>query len=188
MPFLTLAPRQLRTVQTVVGIGVVVMLTLSFSALSVVRANNTDGELVSAEGGDSGSGDFNGSSGFESSGSGDGSGNGLSGSDPTAPGQAGDEGAGSDPAAGANGEDGQASHGGAAQPRPRGNGGECPDYNPDEGVSMVLVEQSANLALTITDHSYFIEKGQVRFDGSSAELLERDDLLRSVFLAAGTTN
>jgi ABC-type branched-subunit amino acid transport system ATPase component len=53
-----------------------------------------------------------------------------------------------------------------------------------EGVSMILVEQSANLALTITDHSFFIEKGQVRFDGSSAELLQRDDLLRSVFLAS----
>ena len=56
----------------------------------------------------------------------------------------------------------------------------------DEGVSMVLVEQSANLALTITDHSYFIEKGQVRFDGLSSELLQRDDLLRSVFLASAT--
>jgi len=56
----------------------------------------------------------------------------------------------------------------------------------DEGVSMILVEQSANLALTITDHSFFIEKGQVRFDGSSAELLQRDDLLRSVFLASST--
>jgi ABC-type branched-subunit amino acid transport system ATPase component len=56
----------------------------------------------------------------------------------------------------------------------------------DEGVSMILVEQSANLALTITDHSFFIEKGQVRFDGSSAELLQRDDLLRSVFLASHT--
>jgi len=53
------------------------------------------------------------------------------------------------------------------------------------GVSMILVEQSANLALKITDHAYFLEKGQIRFDGSSKELLERDDLLRSVFLAAG---
>jgi len=52
------------------------------------------------------------------------------------------------------------------------------------GVSMILVEQSANLALSITDHAYFIEKGQMRFDGSSKELIERDDLLRSVFLAA----
>ena len=54
----------------------------------------------------------------------------------------------------------------------------------DSGVSMILVEQSANLALSVTDHAYFIEKGQIRFDGSSRELLERDDLLRSVFLAA----
>jgi len=52
------------------------------------------------------------------------------------------------------------------------------------GVSVILVEQSANLALSITDHAYFIEKGVIRFDGSSQELLERDDLLRSVFLAA----
>jgi ABC-type branched-subunit amino acid transport system ATPase component len=52
------------------------------------------------------------------------------------------------------------------------------------GVSMILVEQSANLALSVTDHAYFIEKGQMRFDGSSRELLQRDDLLRSVFLAA----
>jgi len=52
------------------------------------------------------------------------------------------------------------------------------------GVSMILVEQSANLALSVTDHAYFIEKGVIRFDGSSRELLERDDLLRSVFLAA----
>jgi ABC-type branched-subunit amino acid transport system ATPase component len=54
----------------------------------------------------------------------------------------------------------------------------------ESGVSMILVEQSANLALSITDHAYFIEKGVIRFDGSSRELLERDDLLRSVFLAA----
>jgi len=52
------------------------------------------------------------------------------------------------------------------------------------GVTMILVEQSANLALSITDHAYFIEKGVIRFDGSSSELLARDDLLRSVFLAA----
>ena len=54
----------------------------------------------------------------------------------------------------------------------------------EDGVSIILVEQSANLALSITHHAYFIEKGVIRFDGSSRELLERDDLLRSVFLAA----
>jgi branched-chain amino acid transport system ATP-binding protein len=52
-----------------------------------------------------------------------------------------------------------------------------------EGVAFVLVEQHANLALSITDHAYFLEKGQIRFDGPSSDLLQRDDLLRSVFLA-----
>ena len=52
-----------------------------------------------------------------------------------------------------------------------------------DGVAFVLVEQHANLALSITDHAYFLEKGQIRFDGPSQDLLRRDDLLRSVFLA-----
>jgi branched-chain amino acid transport system ATP-binding protein len=52
-----------------------------------------------------------------------------------------------------------------------------------EGVAFILVEQHANLALSITEHAYFLEKGQMRFDGASAELLGREDLLRSVFLA-----
>src|SRR5207244_12317350 len=55
-----------------------------------------------------------------------------------------------------------------------------------EGVAFLLVEQHANLALSVTDHAYFLEKGQIRFDGRSQELLERDDLLRSVFLAGAT--
>jgi len=55
-----------------------------------------------------------------------------------------------------------------------------------EGVAFILVEQHANLALSVTDHAYFLEKGQIRFDGRSQDLLERDDLLRSVFLAGAT--
>jgi branched-chain amino acid transport system ATP-binding protein len=56
----------------------------------------------------------------------------------------------------------------------------------DEGVAFILVEQHANLALSVTDHAYFLEKGQIRFDGPSQKLIERDDLLRSVFLAGAT--
>jgi ABC-type branched-subunit amino acid transport system ATPase component len=52
-----------------------------------------------------------------------------------------------------------------------------------EGVAFLLVEQHANLALSVTDHAYFLEKGQIRFDGRSSELVKREDLLRSVFLA-----
>jgi branched-chain amino acid transport system ATP-binding protein len=50
------------------------------------------------------------------------------------------------------------------------------------GATIVLVEQSVNLALSIADQAYFMEKGQVRFHGRTADLLERRDLLRSVFL------
>jgi ABC-type branched-subunit amino acid transport system ATPase component len=46
----------------------------------------------------------------------------------------------------------------------------------------VLVEQSVNIALDLVDHAYFMESGAMRFDGPSAELLARDDLLRAVFL------
>lgn len=51
-----------------------------------------------------------------------------------------------------------------------------------EGTAVVLVEQSVNVALSLVDHAYFMEKGQIRFDGPAKELLERRDLLRSVFL------
>ena len=51
-----------------------------------------------------------------------------------------------------------------------------------EGASVVLVEQSVNVALTVADRAYFLEKGEVRFEGPTAELLERDDIVRSVFL------
>jgi ABC-type branched-subunit amino acid transport system ATPase component len=50
------------------------------------------------------------------------------------------------------------------------------------GAAVVLVEQSVNIALSLVDHAYFMEKGEIRFDGPAAELLERRDLLRSVFL------
>jgi branched-chain amino acid transport system ATP-binding protein len=51
-----------------------------------------------------------------------------------------------------------------------------------QGTTIVLVEQSVNLALTIAEHAYFMEKGEIRFNGPTAELLERPDVLRSVFL------
>jgi branched-chain amino acid transport system ATP-binding protein len=50
------------------------------------------------------------------------------------------------------------------------------------GTTIVIVEQSVNVALTLADHAYFLEKGEVRFDGRTADLLKRDDLVRSVFL------
>ncbi len=51
-----------------------------------------------------------------------------------------------------------------------------------DGTAVVLVEQSVNIALGLVDHAYFMEKGEIRFDGPSDELLARADLLRAVFL------
>jgi ABC-type branched-subunit amino acid transport system ATPase component len=51
------------------------------------------------------------------------------------------------------------------------------------GVTMVIVEQSVNVALAIADRAVFMERGRVRFEGPAADLLERDDLLRAVFLS-----
>jgi ABC-type branched-subunit amino acid transport system ATPase component/predicted MFS family arabinose efflux permease len=50
------------------------------------------------------------------------------------------------------------------------------------GMTVVVVEQSLNVALAVADRAVFLEKGRVRFEGSAAELAERDDLARAVFL------
>jgi len=55
----------------------------------------------------------------------------------------------------------------------------------DDGTAIILVEQSINVALTISDRAYFLEKGEVRFEGGTDELLERNDIVRSVFLEGG---
>lgn len=52
----------------------------------------------------------------------------------------------------------------------------------NQGVTIVLVEQSVNVALSVSDRAVFMEKGEVRFTGPAGELLERGDLLRSVFI------
>ncbi len=51
-----------------------------------------------------------------------------------------------------------------------------------QGTAVLIVEQSINVALTIADRAYFLEKGEVRFSGPTAELLERGDIVRAVFL------
>jgi branched-chain amino acid transport system ATP-binding protein len=52
-----------------------------------------------------------------------------------------------------------------------------------DGVAVVLVEQSVNVALTVATRAYFMERGRIRFSGPTADLLARPDLLRSVFLS-----
>jgi branched-chain amino acid transport system ATP-binding protein len=50
-----------------------------------------------------------------------------------------------------------------------------------EGVSVLLVEQNANLALSIAHHGYVLEHGQVVRDGPGQELLG-DEEIRAAYL------
>ncbi len=49
------------------------------------------------------------------------------------------------------------------------------------GQTMVIVEQSLNVALAISDRAIFLDKGEVKFEGAASDLLARDDLARAVF-------
>jgi len=58
---------------------------------------------------------------------------------------------------------------------------ELVDTLKERGQTMLIVEQSLNVALAIADRAIFLEKGEVRFEGPAHELIERDDLARAVF-------
>ena len=51
-----------------------------------------------------------------------------------------------------------------------------------DGQTIIIVEQSLNIALALADRAVFMEKGRVRFEGPAQQLAERDDLVRAVFL------
>jgi len=57
----------------------------------------------------------------------------------------------------------------------------------ERGATVLLVEQSLNVALNLTGWAYFMEKGAVRFAGPTGDLLERGDLVRSVFFGTDGT-
>ncbi|MEW7009569.1 MULTISPECIES: ABC transporter ATP-binding protein [unclassified Lentilitoribacter] len=48
--------------------------------------------------------------------------------------------------------------------------------NKDFGVSILLVEQNAAMALNCASHGYIMENGKVVLDGTSAELRENEDI------------
>jgi branched-chain amino acid transport system ATP-binding protein len=54
------------------------------------------------------------------------------------------------------------------------------------GTTIVIVEQSVNVALQLAQRAVFMEKGEVRFEGPTDELLDRPDILRSVFIAGAS--
>ena len=53
--------------------------------------------------------------------------------------------------------------------------------NSDDGVSMLLVEQNAKLALELADHAYLLETGRVAMSGTSAQLMA-DEAVRRAYL------
>ncbi|HET6664211.1 MAG TPA: ATP-binding cassette domain-containing protein, partial [Acidimicrobiales bacterium] len=55
------------------------------------------------------------------------------------------------------------------------------------GTTVVVVEQSVNVALLLCQRAVFLEKGQVRFRGPTAGLLDRPDILRAVFIGGDPT-
>ena len=52
----------------------------------------------------------------------------------------------------------------------------------DTGVTIIVVEQSVNVALTIAEKAIFMEKGEVKFFGNTEDLLARPDILRAVYV------
>ncbi len=57
----------------------------------------------------------------------------------------------------------------------------------EAGTTVILVEQSLNRALSLAQRCFFMERGEIRFDGPTTELMARDDLLRPVFLGTAAT-
>jgi branched-chain amino acid transport system ATP-binding protein len=53
--------------------------------------------------------------------------------------------------------------------------------NRNEGISMLVVEQNAHLALELADHAYLIETGCIMMGGPAA-LIARDDSVRRAYL------
>ena len=57
----------------------------------------------------------------------------------------------------------------------------------EEGITVLLVEQNAKLALKISDRAFVLETGSVALEGTSAELLQ-SDRVQSVYLGGGGVN
>ncbi len=53
--------------------------------------------------------------------------------------------------------------------------------NKEDGVSMLLVEQNASLALDLADHAYLLETGRVALHGPS-EVIKNDESVRRAYL------
>jgi len=57
----------------------------------------------------------------------------------------------------------------------------------ETGVTLVIVEQSLNVAVELCPRAIFMEKGELRFEGATVDLLGRDDIARAVFFGEKVT-
>lgn len=56
--------------------------------------------------------------------------------------------------------------------------------NRDLGISILLVEQNANMALRVADDGYIMENGKIVLDGTAKELMENEDV-KEFYLGGG---
>ncbi|HSK46896.1 MAG TPA: ABC transporter ATP-binding protein [Coriobacteriia bacterium] len=49
----------------------------------------------------------------------------------------------------------------------------------NDGITILLVEQNANLALSIADRGYVLETGEIKLSGTGAELLANDEVRKA---------
>ncbi len=52
----------------------------------------------------------------------------------------------------------------------------------EAGAAVLLVEQSVNIALSVSDHAYVMEKGEIGYSGPSAQLRDRPNLIQAAYL------
>jgi branched-chain amino acid transport system ATP-binding protein len=49
----------------------------------------------------------------------------------------------------------------------------------DSGVAMLVVEQNANVSLSIADRGYVLSTGRIVLEGKAADLLENEELRKA---------
>ena len=52
----------------------------------------------------------------------------------------------------------------------------------ESGIGVLLIEQFAHVALALAQRAYVLEGGRIRYSGTTQELKERPDLLRSAYM------
>src|SRR3712207_6314036 len=62
------------------------------------------------------------------------------------------------------------------------------DLNRETGLTVLLVEQNANLALRLANRSYVLVTGRITMEGSGAALLARPEIRDAYLGEAGTAS